>query len=676
MSEKSRQELLEEISVLQKEIETLKASLGHKNSSKSGDTLSEAGEKYRIFVELAADAFFHGDKDGNFIDVNNCATELTGFSREELLNMNMQDLFSPELLANKPLRYDVLKVGQIRKNEREIIRKSGDLICVEMNSKMMPDGTFQSIFRDITERKKTEDALKESEYRLARAEKVAKIGNWKIMLRSKTIIGSAGAALIYGIDENKMALETVQKVPLPEYRELLDKSLNDLIAYGVPYDIEFRIKRVNDGAILDIHSIADYDKEHQIVFGVIQDITERKQTEKALIIAKEQAEESDRLKSAFLANMSHEIRTPMNGILGFAGLLKEKNLTIESQKEYIDIIETSGIRMLNIINDIVDISKIESGLMKTVVKPTNVNEQLEYIYNFFKPEVEAKGLKFSYKKVLPAKDANILTDPEKLYAVLANLLKNAVKYTKTGSIEIGYLVEKSHASSGSSDSVSPDSLKFYVKDTGIGISPDRQQAIFERFVQEDITDKMALQGAGLGLSISKAYVGMLNGKIWVESEVGKGSVFYFTIPYKQADLQKSEHEKDGPIHSVTHENRKLKILIAEDDELSEQVIEKSLENYSGGEFLKARSGVEAIQISRNNPEIDLILMDIRMPLMDGYQATRQIRRFNKDVIIIAQTAFGFTGDLEMALKAGCNDYISKPIVHKDLHAMVEKYFPL
>jgi hypothetical protein len=237
-----------------------------------------------------------------------------------------------------------------------------------------------------------------------------------------------------------------------------------------------------------------------------------------LILANEHAEESDKLKSAFLANISHEIRTPMNGILGFSELLKEPGLSGDQQQEYIRIIEICGARMLNIINDIIDISKIESGLMTVNKKDTNINEEIEFIYIFFKPQVEEKGMQFLFKNTLSNKEATIKTDSEKLNSILTNLVKNAIKYSNEGTIEFGYIKK---------DTI----IEFYVKDTGIGIPKDRQLAIFERFIQADIADKMAQQGAGLGLSISKAYVEILGGKIWVESEEGIGSTFYFTLPY-------------------------------------------------------------------------------------------------------------------------------------------------
>jgi len=387
---------------------------------------------------------------------------------------------------------------------------------------------------------------------------------------------------------------------------------------------------------------------------------EKAKRAKELILAKEQAEKSDRLKSAFLANMSHEIRTPMNGILGFAELLNEPNLSGEKQHEYIKIIEKSGVRMLNIINNIIDISKIEADLMHLHINVVEINEKIEFIYTFFKPEVEEKGMQLLFKNSLPSKVATIRTDTEKFYSILTNLVKNAIKYSKEGVIEFGYLKKG-------------EFLEFYVKDTGIGISKDMKPAIFERFIQADITDKMALQGAGLGLSISKAYVEMLGGKIWVESEEGIGSTFYFTLPFNSEPEEKKVNKKNILGQNGKDQIRKLKILIVEDDEISEKLVAIELTDFTS-KISIARNGIEAIEVCRNNPDIDLIMMDIQIPELNGFEATRQIRQFNKTVVIIAQTAFGLSGDREKAIKAGCNDYISKPIKKDELLSLIQKYF--
>lgn len=325
--------------------------------------------------------------------------------------------------------------------------------------------------------------------------------------------------------------------------------------------------------------------------------------------------------------------------------------------------------MLSIINDIIDISRIEAGYVELNISETNINDIVEDVHAFFNPEAESKTIHLSLKTGLPDADAVINTDHGKVYAVLSNLVKNAIKYTEKGDIELGYSLAETHGLASLQDRAS---LQFYIKDTGIGIPKDRQEAIFKRFVQADVEDKMARQGAGLGLAISKAYVDMLGGKIWVESEEGKGSTFYFSLPYNPAkevetiDQQTAQSEEND-------KSVKLKMLVVEDDEVSELLLDETVKLFSK-ETLKARTGVEAINVCRENPDIDLILMDIRMPDMDGYEATRLIRAFNKEVIIIAQTAYGLAGDRQKAINAGCNDYISKPIEKDKLLTLIQKYF--
>jgi PAS domain S-box-containing protein len=392
---------------------------------------------------------------------------------------------------------------------------------------------------------------------------------------------------------------------------------------------------------------------------------ERKNMVKDLLAAKLKAEESDRLKSAFLANMSHEIRTPMNGILGFADLLKNPRLSGEKQQKYIDIIERSGARMLNIINDIIDISKIEAGLMKISKETTNVNDQIEYICSFFKIEAEAKSLNLTFKNDLPREKAFLQTDREKLYAILTNLIKNALKYTNEGYVQIGYdyLNEPENAV-----------YRFFVKDTGVGIPDKKKHTIFERFVQVDNDKQKIREGAGLGLSITKAYVEMLGGNIWLESAEGSGTVFYFTLPHQQI----SKHQNTEPTYLPADtfdilQELKLNILIAEDDEISEMLIKTNIDRVAG-EIVSVKNGSDAVSICRSRPDLDLVLMDIRMPKMNGYEAARQIRQFNEDIIIIAQTAYALSGDREKALKAGCNDHITKPVKQDVLLGMIHKFF--
>lgn len=375
--------------------------------------------------------------------------------------------------------------------------------------------------------------------------------------------------------------------------------------------------------------------------------------------AKEKAEESDRLKSAFLANMSHEIRTPMNGILGFAELLREPDLSGSDQLEYIEIIEKSGMRMLGIINDIIDVSKIESGVMETRLTTVSLMSLLNELLNFFLPEVNAKQLKIINVSA-DSKDLNIITDKDKLETILVNLIKNAVKYTDKGEIRIGFKQTLGQ-------------LTIFVSDTGIGIPEDRQQAIFDRFVQADIADKMAKQGAGLGLSIAHAYAEMLGGKLYLKSKVGEGTVFYVELPVNEnhEDMY-IENLQETKLKQLESESNTLNILVAEDEETSALVLSKTLKPLIN-KLYWAKTGDEAVEIFKANRSVNLILMDIKMPGMNGYEATEAIRKFDKDIIIIAQTAYALGGDKQKALDSGCTDYISKPIRREELFYLIDKH---
>ena len=399
-------------------------------------------------------------------------------------------------------------------------------------------------------------------------------------------------------------------------------------------------------------------KDFDLMISSAWDVTSQVEYEEKLISALNKATESDRLKSAFLANMSHEIRTPMNGILGFTSLLKEPQLTGKEQKKYIDIIEKSGERMLNTINDIIDISRIESGQVVINISETNVIELIDHTLSFFKPEADKKAIKLLTANKLHESDVIIKSDKEKINAVLTNLIKNALKFCEKGSIVIGC-------------SQKDNFVEFYVKDTGKGIPPERLDAIFERFVQADIEDKEVKEGSGLGLAISKSYIEMLGGKIWVKSEKDKGSTFFFTIPFIQAEAVNNHQNKNN--ENTNDKMKKLNILIAEDDEVSEMLTKIMIGKSSNNIFI-AKTGTETVEICKNNADIDLILMDIKMPLMDGYNATRKIREFNKDVIIIATTAFALTGDREKALDAGCNNYLTKPLSQNQLDELIDFYF--
>ena len=518
-------------------------------------------------------------------------------------------------------------------------------------------------------RKKAEEMIKKSEERFELAMRASNDGlyDWNLITneiyyspRWKSILG-------YRDDELENSIETWKELTDPESGNLSLERLNYAIENHIDhYDVEFKMRH-KDGHWVHILSRAHliYDDKGKAIrsVGTHFDLTKQKQAEEKLRAALEKAEESDRLKSAFLANMSHEIRTPMNGILGFSDLLDNPNLSKEEISRYVQIIKNSGARLLNIINDLIDISKIEAGQMEINLETYDLNGQLNYLYDFFKPEAESKRLNLVVEPGITDRIILIHTDKEKMYAILTNLLKNAIKYCPSGTIEFGYELKEKNNN---------PVVEFFVKDTGIGIPPDRQEAIFDRFVQADIEDKKAYEGAGLGLSITKAYVEMLGGEIWLKSN-DKGTVFYFTIPYGNNIGKTKQPDATVKKEQVKQNTKKLTILIAEDEEVSYNYLEILLRKLNNPTLLRAKNGQEAVEIVKNNPQIDLILMDVKMPVMGGYDATKQIRTFNKEVIIIAQTAFALEGDREKTEEAGCNDYISKPINKKELIDKINRW---
>ncbi|MBN2615407.1 MAG: response regulator [Bacteroidales bacterium] len=406
-----------------------------------------------------------------------------------------------------------------------------------------------------------------------------------------------------------------------------------------------------------ISAVLDNQGEITHFVSVMQDITETKKLWDELVQAKERAEESDRLKSAFLANISHEIRTPMNGILGFMGLLKESDLANEIKNQYIDLVNVSGHRLLHTVNDLVEISKIEAGQMKVEFSSVSMDDTMNFLYQFFQKEAADKGLELTMTNGLKANEKIVRTDKKKLESIFINLLNNALKFTPEGSVHFDV-------------SLLGDQLEFSVRDTGIGIPEDRMSTIFDRFVQADLSYSKAYEGSGLGLSIAKAYIDMLEGKIWVDSKPGRGTAFYFSIPYVKADP--SQNEEETEFREVKSKKSKSGIiLVAEDDVISFSFL-KHLLNKAGYQLLGATNGKDTVQVCKEHPEISLILMDIKMPGMNGLEATKHIRKFNKEVPIIAQTAYAMEGDHEMVLKAGCNDYISKPIAKLTLLEKIEQ----
>lgn len=420
-----------------------------------------------------------------------------------------------------------------------------------------------------------------------------------------------------------------------------------------PYDQIVRYKHKEGNTVwIRCRGMAIRDENGKAVrmLGAHTDITE-------IMELKRKAEESDMLKSAFLANMSHEIRTPMNAIVGFSSFLTEEDNTTEDIKKYANIIINSGSHLLNLINDIVDISKIETGQIAVNPEPVDISNLLRELYHFFHSQLIAKG-KYDVQLFLQETKSNIIaeTDKTRLRQILINLIGNAIKFTHKGYVEFGCQQKD-------------DKLLFFIKDTGIGISPENQEIIFERFRQVDESSDKKYSGTGLGLAISKACAEMLGGKIWIQSIPDKGSTFYFNIDYRESN--KKPQRKSNPQSKRIAFNGEL-VLIAEDDSLSYEFLHKFLSG-SNLKVIRALNGKEAVEMAISNHDVKLILMDIRMPGMNGCEATKLIREQKPDLPIIAQTAFAYQTDREKCLSLGCNDFISKPTAKGDLLNLINKY---
>ena len=396
------------------------------------------------------------------------------------------------------------------------------------------------------------------------------------------------------------------------------------------------------------------------MWGVQADVTQQKIMEQNLVASKEKAEESDRLKSAFLANMSHEIRTPMNGILGFSQILQESDYPKDQQKKFLGIIHSRTQQLLNIINDILDISKIEANQLTLNFQHFNLHDLMQELYTTYKNQLEKdEKTQIQLKKdfSLNYQGSYIESDVQRLRQIMDNLLNNAIKFTDEGIIEFGYNLKDE------------GTLVFFVKDTGIGIPSDKKDQVFERFRQVDDSSNRAYEGTGLGLTITKSLVELLGGEMWIDSTEGEGSVFYFTLPYKaQNTAKKEETEKNEAEYNWQDKT----VLVVEDDPTSLEYLKEVIEP-KGAELILKQTGEEGYQAFRDNTDIDLILMDIRLPDISGMEIIKRIRETNNEVKIIAQTAYAMGEDRKLCLQAGADDYIAKPIKISDLLSIINKY---
>lgn len=437
-------------------------------------------------------------------------------------------------------------------------------------------------------------------------------------------------------------------------------SKGDLVGYrGIDRDISDIRKAENDLAIQYKELLASEEELKATNDELIKTSEELEISNKKLTAAKEKAEESNQLKTEFIQNMSHEIRTPMNGILGFSNFLKKDNLSPEKRLHYVNVIRSSGKQLLRIIDDILEISVLETKQVNIVETAVCLNDLLFEQFSIFHDKAEKNNTPLRLVKGLSDKESFILTDVNKLVKILGNLMENALKFTHKGFIEIGYKLVG-------------NKIEIYVKDTGVGIRDDMLKSIFERFSQEEKELSKKYGGLGLGLSIAKENAELLGGTIIVQSEKGEGSTFFVSIPYKPFEPKRKKEKQ--PFDKKQKELEHHIILIVEDEETNYMFIKTLLEEIGlNCTIYHSKNGKEAVELCQTNNEIDLILMDLKMPVMNGFEASKKIKTIRPNLPIIAQTAYSTKEDKEKALLAGCEDFITKPINEEVFDVILKRY---
>jgi len=548
--------------------------------------------------------------------------------------------------------------------------------------------SHEELKKEIEEHKKTSQSLKISKDRFDLAMKGSNDGLWDRDLINNTVYYSERWKSMLGFSDIEFPNDIKsfeERIHPDDIEKVNSVFLNHLNKKTDFYENKFRIRH-KDGRYIWIHDRgkAIFNKEGipiRIV-GTHTDITEKQKIEdelhqyqahleekveertKKYFKAKEKAEESDRLKSAFLANMSHEIRTPMNAIVGFTDLLTDPDLTPLQKDELILHINKNSNTLVYLIDDIIDIAKIEAEQLKINKTECNINQIYSEVYNSFLETNEIKensSTKLILKKGILSDNFTINTDPVRFQQILINLIGNALKYTEKGHVECGYEVKTDKHNSY---------LEFYIKDTGIGIPEEKHKFIFERFSKLEDSKTKLYRGTGLGLTITKSLVQLLGGKIWLESKENKGSTFFFTIPVEEFKGQTKKEKED--VDECIKDWKDNTILIAEDEDSNYRVLQMALRR-TNINILRAENGQQAVDICKANKKINLVLMDLKMPDINGIEATIEIKKVRPDLPIIAQTAYAMTEDKKTSIAAGCNDYLAKPIKSKVLISTLNKY---
>ena len=610
------------------------------------------------------------DTEGVITKFNKAAEKFLGYRAEELVGLltpavfhlgsevvERAETFSAELKRNIQPGFEVFvaktDLGLANEHEWTYVTKSGEHKPVLLSVTALRNGEdtitgYIGVAKDISESKRIAEDLRTSQNRLNEAQRIANIGSWSLDPKTGILLWSDQIYAIFEIDPLSFnpSYEGFLNSIHPDDVDKVNKAFTASLENKTAYNIEHRLL-MKDGNIKHViergETLYSQEGEAFLTQGTIQDITELKLIQQNLIEAKENAENANKSKSRFLANMSHEIRTPLNGILGFIELL-QKHETDSKKRDYLDIIQTSSKSLLVVINDILDLSKIEDGNMKIEPIDFNLAQHLRELFSFFKSiaDINNIALHFKYPKKL---GEYVHTDPLRLKQVLSNLISNAIKFSPPNAAITITLHRK--------DAI----IYIDIKDEGIGISEEAQQRIFNPFEQAEVSTTRHYGGTGLGLSISKKLIELLEGTIQVESKLGKGSTFSFSFKAPEVTVSQ-EHESHNAVPKLRGH-----VLVAEDNKTNQLLISILLDEMNLS-YTLVEDGQEAFDAFKTYQDYDLILMDINMPNMSGIEATQCIRKSgypNHDIPIIALTANVMKEDVDEYLHSGMNDHISKPI---------------
>jgi PAS domain S-box-containing protein len=612
------------------------------------------------------------NEDGSIQYVNPKFSKITGYTKEEIIGQNPRLLKSGEhdALFYKEL-WDTIRKGEVWKGEIRNKHKNGHYFweSATITPVKESDGSitqFLAVKEDITSLRNYQKRLEESEKHYRALFMEAPNAYQSLDIQGNILEVNTAWCQLLGYTQKEVITNHITDFLSTRSKMVFNDHFPLFIELGKVSNLEMVFIHKN-GSKIDVivngQIARDPDGSFKQTHCILSDISEIRKYQIQLQVAKQKAEESDRLKTAFLANMSHEIRTPMNAILGFSNLLRDPAITEEEQLDYINIINQRGNDLLQIISDIIDISRIEAGDIQMNIEKIQINSFLDDIQKNFRKTLEFNNkshLQLHITEKTLNDQAVLEADTVRLKQVFENLMQNAMKFTSAGSIHIGY----THTDT---------EIVFFVQDTGIGIESEKQKIVFERFRQANDSHTRDFGGTGLGLAICRNIIQLMGGRLWMKSSPGIGTTFYFSTPYshlasKEAFDYESMHQSSVDAIDLSGKN----LLIVEDVSANYQYLQKVIQQLKG-ETVWAKDGHTAIKLLKENDDIDLVLMDIQMPGMNGYTTTSRIRQFNKEIPIIGQTAYNLEDNKNEAKTAGFNDFLLKPIKLNEFYGTLAKY---